>query len=59
MNMNETPILADSKALNLEKITSSDGLIVLVVKTTQQKALCPRCHQPSVRVHSHYGVKPR
>ncbi|WP_051470258.1 ISL3 family transposase [Fischerella sp. PCC 9605] len=52
--MNETPILADPKALTLEKITSLDGLIILVVKTTQQKALCPSCHQPSSRIHSHY-----
>ncbi len=52
--MDKTPLLADSQALDLESLTTSDTQVVLVVKTLQPTASCPCCHQPTSRVHSHY-----
>lgn len=52
--MDKTPLLADSQALDLESITTSDTQVVLVVKTIQPTTSCPCCHQPTSRVHSHY-----
>jgi transposase len=54
MNMKITPLLTDQKVLAVERIVVSDILIVLIVKTRQPTAQCPRCHYPSRRVHSHY-----
>lgn len=52
--MSQNPLLADPQALALESLTSKDTQVVLVVKTIQSVALCPKCHQPSSRVHSRY-----
>lgn len=52
--MNQNPLLADPQALTLESLTSKDTQVVLVVKTIHTVAPCPKCHQPSSRVHSHY-----
>jgi len=52
--MDKTPELADSQALNEDRLTTSDTQVVLVVKTIQSTASCPCCHQPTSRVHSHY-----
>jgi len=53
--MNQSPLLADPQALALESLTVKDTQVVLVVKTIQLIAPCPKCHQPSSRVHSRYG----
>ncbi|WP_317112607.1 ISL3 family transposase [Chroococcidiopsis sp. SAG 2025] len=52
--MNQSPLLADPQALALESLTSKDTQVVLVVKTTKSVAPCPKCQQPSSRVHSRY-----
>lgn len=52
--MNNTPLLADSQALALESLSASDTQVVLVVKAIRSYVPCPRCHQVSCRVHSHY-----
>lgn len=52
--MKETPLLVDAKALVLESIISEETQVVLVVRTSQSAAPCPRYHQTSSRVHSHY-----
>lgn len=52
--MNQSHLLADSQALTLESVTVKDTQMVLVVKTIQLIAPCPKCHQPSSRVHSRY-----
>ncbi len=52
--MNQSPLLADPQALALESLTVKDIQVVLVVKTIQLIAPCPKCHQPSLRVHSRY-----
>jgi len=54
VDVSKNPLLADSQALALESLTSKDTQVVLVVKTIQSLAACPKCHQPSSRVHSHY-----
>ncbi len=55
--MNSTPLLADPTALALEEIRSQDDQIELIVKTTQPKAICPKCHQASWGIHSNYQRK--
>lgn len=52
--MKETPLLVDAKALVLESIISEENQVVLVARTSQSAAPCPRCHQASSRVHSYY-----
>src|SRR5215472_18301610 len=54
INMNITLLFAYQKALTVERIVPSNTLIVLIAKTRQPTARCPRCHYPSRRVHSHY-----
>jgi len=50
--MSQNPLLADPQALALESFTSKDTQVILVVKTIHTVAPCPKCHQPSSRVHS-------
>lgn len=52
--MSQNPLLADPQALALESVTSKDTQVVLVAKTIKSVAPCPKCHQPSSRVHSRY-----
>jgi transposase len=52
--MSQNPLLADPQALALESLSSKDTQVVLVVKTIQSAAQCPKRHQPSSRVHSRY-----
>lgn len=52
--MNQSPLLADPQALALENLTVKDTQIVLVVKTIHTIAPCPKCQQPSSRIHSRY-----
>jgi transposase len=52
--MSQNPLLADPQALTLESFTSRDTQVVLVVKTIQSVAPCPKCNQTSSRVHSRY-----
>ena len=52
--MSQNPLLADFQALTLESLTSKDTQVVLVVKTIQSVASCPKCHKPSSRIHSRY-----
>src|SRR5215207_771764 len=47
-------LLADPEAIRLEKIIQHHSSLTLVVRATRAPAECPRCHQPSTRVHSYY-----
>lgn len=49
-----TTLLADSRAIRLEKIISSCEALTLVVAVTRRQAECPRCGTASTRVHSRY-----
>jgi transposase len=52
--MDSATLLADPAAIRLEKIIQHKSSLTLVVHVTQPVAQCPRCHQPSARVHSYY-----
>src|ERR1700749_2020875 len=52
--MDSSTLLADPKAIRLEKIIQHPSSLTLVVRATQPQAECPRCHRPSSRVHSYY-----
>src|SRR5215210_4117210 len=52
--MEITTLLADPKAIRLEKIISDKSSVTLVVRATRAQAECPRCHRRSARVHSYY-----
>jgi transposase len=52
--MDPATLLADPEAIRLEKIIQHPGSLTLVVKATQPRPECPRCHRPSARVHSYY-----
>lgn len=52
--MEVTTLLADPVAIRLEQITSATNLVTLIVKAVQPCAECPRCRQPSARIHSRY-----
>jgi transposase len=55
--MDPATLLADPEAIRLEKIIQHACSLTLVVRTTRAQAECPRCHQPSTRVHSYYTRK--
>lgn len=52
--MNVNTLLADPKAIALEKIVPDSQLITLIVKAMRTIATCPSCQRPSSRVHSRY-----
>ena len=52
--MDPATLLADPAAICLEKIIQHSSSLTLVVRTTQPRPECPRCHRPSSRVHSYY-----
>ena len=52
--MNVVTLLADPEDISLAFIRPSPGAITLVVKTSGERAACPRCQRTSARVHSRY-----
>jgi transposase len=52
--MDASTLLADPTSIRLEKIIQHHSSLTLVVKATQPRPECPRCHRPSTRVHSYY-----
>src|SRR5215203_4727673 len=52
--MDPATLLADPTSIRLEKIIQHHSSLTLVVKATQPRPECPRCHRPSTRVHSYY-----
>src|SRR5215213_6298295 len=52
--MDPATLLADPTSIRLEKIIQHPSSLTLVVKATQPRPECPRCHRPSTRVHSYY-----
>jgi transposase len=47
-------LLVAPDLLELDKITLHPEAIILIVKTVQQAACCPRCQTPSLQIHSRY-----
>ena len=52
--MPTSTLLADPTSIRLEKIVQHPSSLTLVVRATQSRAECPRCHCTSTRVHSYY-----
>lgn len=52
--MEVSTLLANPSAIRLDKIISARKSLSLIVSTKQRNAPCPRCCQPSARVHSRY-----
>jgi len=55
--MPTSTLLADPTAIRLEKIIQHESSLTLVVRATRAQPECPRCHRPSMRVHSYYTRK--
>lgn len=47
------PAAVDLRLEALE-VETLDPSITIIVTSTQPTSLCPSCHQPATRVHSHY-----
>jgi hypothetical protein len=47
-------LLFDLKDLKLERITKTDGRIIINTATTAIEAACLKCREPSTRIHSRY-----
>jgi transposase len=47
-------LLADPVALRLEQINPAPHLITFLIRAVQPTSNCPRCQQPSARIHSRY-----
>src|SRR5215210_2670813 len=52
--MDPAMLLADPTSIRLEKIIQHHSSLTLVVKATQPRPECPRCHRLSTRIHSYY-----
>jgi transposase len=52
--MEVNPALALPDGLELVACEKSDDVLTMTIVSTQEPARCPRCHQPSMRVHSRY-----
>jgi len=48
------PLVPTSGRLELRSLALEGEKIILIVRTCGDHASCPRCGQPSARVHSHY-----
>ncbi len=53
-----TVLLPHAPGLLLEDVLQMDQTLIVVLRATTPTALCPGCHQPSARIHSHYQRRP-
>jgi transposase len=56
--MDITTLLTDLAAIRLEYFVSEPKSITVVIKTIQAQPCCPKCNQPSTRLHSNYQRSP-
>ena len=52
--MNANTLLADPTAVEIEKFVSDNDKILIVVRTIQKTAYCPKCDKPSSSLKTHY-----
>lgn len=52
--MDANTLLANPEIIRLDSFISEPNSITIVVYSKQEKPLCPKCHQPSKSLHSHY-----
>jgi hypothetical protein len=55
--MGQRTLLPDATELQLHCLKFELDTVVLIVRTVRGEAVCPGCHQPSCRTHSHYERK--
>src|ERR1700686_2716660 len=55
--MGQRTLLPDAVELHLQLLKFDSEAVILIVCTSRREAVCPTCHQPSKRVHSHYQRK--
>jgi len=55
--MQPNTLLPDVAELVLESIRSDRSTITVLVRAAPAQAACPRCREPSTRIHSHYQRK--
>ena len=55
--MGQRTLLPDATELQLHCLKFELDTVVLIVRTARREAVCPFCHQPSCRTHSHYERK--
>lgn len=55
--MGQRTLLPDATELQLHCLKFELDTVVLIVRTAHHEAVCPLCHQPSCRPHSHYERK--
>jgi transposase len=55
--MDAQTLLANPDIIRLESFISEPSAVTIVVRSKQKQSLCPKCHQPSVSLHSHYRRK--
>lgn len=52
--METIPLLPDSSALHLERVSVALGVAEIIVSSARPMGHCPRCGMPAARVHSRY-----
>lgn len=55
--MGQRTLLPDAIELQLQCLKFELDIVILIVRTVRHEAICPCCHQPSSRPHSHYERK--
>jgi transposase len=56
--MNANTLLPDPTAVEIEKFVSSNDSIIIVVRSIQPAAICPKCSQPSSSLKTRYVRHP-
>jgi transposase len=52
--MGQRTLVPDAGEVQLDCAKADGGRFVLVLRSTEERSCCPRCHRSSDRVHSHY-----
>lgn len=57
--MEQKTLVPDAGEVVLECVKAEEyGLLLMTLRAFREQSICPRCHQPSARVHSHYWCRP-
>lgn len=57
--MEQKKLVPDAEEVFLECVTAGGhGLLLMRLRAFGEQSICPRCHRPSTRVHSHYWRRP-
>jgi len=57
--MEQKTLVPDAGEVVLECVKAEEhGLLLMTLRAFREQSICPRCHLPSTRVHSHYWRRP-